>query len=277
MTPDTLLPDPPAGLSAEAQSRWRAVIADVVRAGRFDPDQLQTYCQVWARWREAETTIAKTGQLLKRPNGGVAPNPLIAISNQASSQVRALERQLGLSATPDAPRAGEPLSLRAYARRRGVSVEAVSRAVERGRLVESVVRVGGVPKIADPDLADDEWAANTDLSRAPADVKARGEVDNGGEAPADGEPTLATSSAREKHWKAQLAELQYKQRAGELVEAAAVTAAIAAEYLTVRTKLLGLPSKAKQQLPHLTLADLATLDAIVREALEALARGDGAA
>jgi hypothetical protein len=83
---------------------------------------------------------------------------------------------------------------------------------------------------------------------------------------------LATASAREKHWRAELAELNYKQRAGELVNAAEMTAAMADAFSTVRTKLLGLPSKAKQQLPHLTLAELATLDEIVREALEGLSQ-----
>jgi general secretion pathway protein A len=50
-----------------------------------------------------------------------------------------------------------------------------------------------------------------------------------------------------------------------------ITALIVDEYATLRTKLLALPSKAKQHHPELTLAQLATIDAIVREALEALA------
>lgn len=182
------------------------------------------------------------------------------------------------------PDRNEPLSLRAYAKRRGVSVEAVSRAISKGRLTASVVRVGGVPKIADPDLADQEWTANTDLSKAPGYVKARGGAGtpppaaqgDRGEAiepdpDAQGEATIATASAREKHWRSKLAELQYKQRAGELVNGAEMADRMATDYGTVRTKLLGLPSKAKQRLPHLTLADLATLDEIVREDLEELA------
>lgn len=68
----------------------------------------------------------------------------------------------------------EPISLRAYGRRRGVSVQAVSRAIATERLRESVVWRRGIPKIADPDLADREWTSNTDLSRAPDYVKARG-------------------------------------------------------------------------------------------------------
>lgn len=65
------------------------------------------------------------------------------------------------------------MSLRAYARRKGVAPSAVVNAVRRERLVKSVVYVKGQPKIADADLADAEWRQNTDLSRAPGFVKER--------------------------------------------------------------------------------------------------------
>jgi hypothetical protein len=190
-----------------------------------------------------------------------------------------------------------PMSVRAYARHRGSSHQAVLRAIARGRLSAALTTVDGVTKIADVALADQEWAATTDLSKAPDAVKVRAATmtvaytgveratampsslaTGGGYADIPVESTdatnLATASAREKHWRAELAELNYKQRAGELVNAADMTAAMADAFSTVRTKLLGLPSKAKQQLPHLTLAELATLDAIVREALEGLASDD---
>lgn len=191
-----------------------------------------------------------------------------------------------------ANRPAEPLSLRAYARRRGVSPEAVSRAIESGRLRASVTRHTGVPKIADPELADREWAANTDLSRAPDSVKAkaaaapaashlepqphggalkRNEALDPDEDAEDDEPTLADWSKEEKQWRAKTAELKYRERAGELVDAASVKAGFIDRITTARTRLLGIPSKAKQQLPHLTIADLEAIDGIVREALEALA------
>lgn len=57
-------------------------------------------------------------------------------------------------------------SLRAYARHRGVTLHAVQAAIDSGRLCESVTRdAHGVRKIADVELADREWAANT-LARA---------------------------------------------------------------------------------------------------------------
>jgi phage terminase Nu1 subunit (DNA packaging protein) len=171
----------------------------------------------------------------------------------------------------------KPLSLRGYAAHRkglglpGGSLQAVQRAIAGDRLRDSVVIVDGVKRIADPEAADREWAANTDLTKAPDCVKGMGDEDEGEEPQG---PSLSAASAREKHFKALLAELTYQQRAGELVNAAEMSAAMAEAFSLVRTKLLGLPSKAKQQLPHLTLGDLATLDAIVREALEGLARPD---
>lgn len=54
------------------------------------------------------------------------------------------------------------LTLTAYAARRGCSVKSVSRAIAAGRLVASVGRDDrGRPTIADPELADREWDANT--------------------------------------------------------------------------------------------------------------------
>ncbi len=54
-----------------------------------------------------------------------------------------------------------PISVRAYARRRGVSHTAVQRAIADGRLVRSVLRVGdGMAQIL-PTLADREWDRRT--------------------------------------------------------------------------------------------------------------------
>jgi phage terminase Nu1 subunit (DNA packaging protein) len=168
----------------------------------------------------------------------------------------------------------KPLSLRAYAAHRkglglpGGSLQAVQRAISGARLVDSVTVVDGVKKIADPEAADREWAANTDLSKAPGWVKdADGDREHGDE---DASP-LATASAREKHWKAELAELTYRQKAGELVDAGEVQAEITATFSTVRTNLLGVPNKVKQAHPDLELAVLATIDDAIREALEELA------
>jgi hypothetical protein len=85
--------------------------------------------------------------------------------------------------------------------------------------------------------------------------------------------TLAEASAQEKRWKAKTAELDYRERAGELVSAADVATRTGNLFTLCRTRLLGVPSKAKALLPHLTLQDIARLEDLLRESLEELASG----
>jgi hypothetical protein len=202
------------------------------------------------------------------------------------------------------------ISLSAYAKHRGVSKQAVSKAVERERLKQSVVIIDGRPRIANVELADREWAQNTDLSRAPGYVKARESsppsappvafapspeprapslqpdpsrpqqpsLPDGGAVhdPLDPEArwNLKDASSEEKKWKALLAQLEYKERDGELVPAKDVEVATAALFTNVRTKLLAVPGKARAAAPHLTLSDVALLESLIRETLEELSTMD---
>ena len=52
-----------------------------------------------------------------------------------------------------------------------------------------------------------------------------------------------------------------------------VEKAMADNYTIIRTKLLALPTRARQRIPHLTLEEVAILDELQREALEDLASG----
>jgi phage terminase Nu1 subunit (DNA packaging protein) len=154
-----------------------------------------------------------------------------------------------------------------------VSHVAVQRAIKAGRLSQSVVN----GRIVDPDLADREWESTTDLSKAPGYVRERADQR------AEQEPdvvmsahegmSLSEASAVEKIWKAKAAELKFRQEARELVPAKEVENRLTAVFHTCKTRLLGVPSRAKQSLPHLTVADIAALEALVREALEELSSG----
>lgn len=254
MTDEAQCPPPPEDLKPEAQARWRQVIPDLIGRGPVDLELLKSYCQVFARWRQAEDGIAKTGTLVTKPRGGVGANPLIAISNQAGAQARALEAKLGIARETTVAPLGVPISLRAYGKRRGVSGEAVSRAIKSGRLARSVTYVGNTPKIADQELADQEWEANTDSTR-------RG----------DDEGEWSGAAAREKHWRAELAEMTFRKRAGELVDAVATQAAFVELCTELRNKFLGLTNTIKQEHPETPREWLATLDRKVREHLEEIA------
>lgn len=191
--------------------------------------------------------------------------------------------------TPVTPVTGPLFSLRAYARHRNVSATAVHRAIESGRLSQCVVRdaAGKFRGIKDLELADREWAGSTDLTKAPTAVIERAE-DQQPQPPAEAASTdepsveqLAAASTvdpeklsplmRQKYWQAKTAELEYKKRIGELVDAKEVEARMIDEYSRCRTKLLGIARKAKAEMPELNHAQVLKIDNLVREALDGLA------
>lgn len=180
-----------------------------------------------------------------------------------------------------------PISLRAYAKHRGCSVQSVSKAVSSGRLVQSVVRVNGEPKIGDVASADAEWAANTDHTKAPGYVKERGLDPASAGLPSAAQEvkapppqrvkrvaavtTLSSAVAREKNARADLAELEYRTKAGALVSAAAVEAAWGDMVGEMRTGVLAVPSKFKALYPDLSRDQLTALTDLLCRALESLA------
>lgn len=183
------------------------------------------------------------------------------------------------------------MSLTAYAKRRGVSPVAVSKAVARGRLSASVVRdERGQPKIADPELADREWAANT-RSRtdfgdgdppiaaplaAPGDAtppRARAQLPDGVPDYNTSRARRAAAGARLETARADIAELDLAERLGRLVPADDARSAVIARYSLVKTRLLGVPSRFAQRMPELAATVEPVVDELIREALEELAAG----
>jgi hypothetical protein len=196
-----------------------------------------------------------------------------------------------------------PLSLRAYAKRRGCAVESVSKAVKTGRLSASVVRGPRGPAIADPELADREWEANTRPQTGRALEPASSARPAGPAQPdvADavrkfateaytvpdhlppGIPPLAVSLARKAHAaaraqeaRADLAEIDVAERRGRLIDADEARSAMIADYSVVKTQLLALPSLVAQRLPDIAGRVEPVVDAAIREVLEELA-ADGRA
>jgi phage terminase Nu1 subunit (DNA packaging protein) len=183
----------------------------------------------------------------------------------------------------------------------GVSKMTVSTACKPGgRLASFVIRseTGRATGIRDPEEARKYFHANTDLSEAPASVlvakaefAAREAEKRSAEENADDEdppeekrsaPKTATAfeeiadeSRRAKHWDAKLKELKYREAAGELVAAAGIEKKLADVFSAVRSKLLGVPSKAKQAMPdELTASMVTKIEDLIREALEELVPPD---
>jgi phage terminase Nu1 subunit (DNA packaging protein) len=84
-------------------------------------------------------------------------------------------------------------------------------------------------------------------------------------------PDYDESRARTEHLKAELLELERKQKEGVLIAAAEVEAKWVEIIVMARTKILGIPTKAKQRIPDLDVDAIGVLDDIVRETLEELA------
>lgn len=183
------------------------------------------------------------------------------------------------------------LSQRAFARHLGVSHIAVQRAIVTGRLARSVAKdAAGRWRIVDVALGEQEWTANGDMSRAPAAIKQResdrrsgGTVDVPVGATVDvdvlgtvpgGTLSLADATAQEKAWKARLAELQYREKSGALVDGRQVELKMVEVFTRCRTKLLGVPAKLKTSCPELTRAQLMAIDAAIRQACDELAVAD---
>lgn len=192
-------------------------------------------------------------------------------------------------------------TLRAYAKRRGVSLAAVQRAIAEGRLERSVGERKGRIAIADVELADAEWNERTRPARVdrPAQVAAARRVADeelaaGLEAlagprfdepePVDGDIPYhearrrrEVEAARREAIKRETEALELALRKGELIPADQARSDVVDLFTTVKTKLLGVAARVKQRLPHIAHEDVREIDSLVREALEDLASGGGTA
>ena len=186
------------------------------------------------------------------------------------------------------------LSVLAFARRVQVDEKAVRKAIKNGRLERSIGYENGRPVILDAEVAEREWNDNRDPSRVRSAQKSAPAGATGGESggsdpsghtgtktppkkPASNRPDarrgkttaderrlLIRAQRRREEMKNSILSRkfgpveEYKRRETERVTRA-------------KNQLLGVPSKAKQRLPHLTVADVSVLDTLIRECLTGLA------
>lgn len=192
------------------------------------------------------------------------------------------------------------MSLSDYARRKGVTVVSVSKAVKSGRLRQSVTRdERGQPKIADVEVADREWEANTRrrIDRPAAEPAAASRQGPARAAPAPAPSSAVQGAGRRRIQEADTDIPDYNAARARKEAAAAVKEAALAEmakielaelrrqvgrvadfrlrlvnaFTTCRTKLAALPSRARSRDPSLTVAQVALLESLIREALAELA------
>ena len=172
-------------------------------------------------------------------------------------------------------------NLSEYARLRGVSSQAVRYAIDSGRLKNSVRQKSNGKFEILPDIANIEWDANTDVtkqnnmknkpSRPTAFVKPGHQIRTG-----DNNPAIDFNNAKaQREWyMAELARLEFEQKDGKLIDAEEAKSAWFKIITETKTKFLALPTKARANLPHLTLGDVSVIERLVRESLEELANGE---
>jgi len=182
----------------------------------------------------------------------------------------------GHSKPAKAPKPSGPMSQRAYAEHRGCALSAVQRAIKTERLKLSLTKDSrGHWKIISPDVADREWEENT-RSGAVDDQPGPSTHDddfadmsfNEARRRREIETWLATKTKREAD------ELELGVRRGELIPIDEARQTVLDEYTAVKTKLLGIPTRLRQRLQHLTDLDIQVAEDLVREALEALSDGE---
>jgi phage terminase Nu1 subunit (DNA packaging protein) len=163
-----------------------------------------------------------------------------------------------------------PCGLNRFARWLGVSPAAVKKAIASGRLSRHVAArdARGRLRIYHPEQARVEWEQHT---RPRSDVILRPVGGNGHAAAAPS--ALALETLRERRARATTMEVALARLVKDLVPAREVELRWASVIVQTRTALLGIPSRYRARLPHLTAAEIAVLDGLIRETLTALADG----
>ena len=90
----------------------------------------------------------------------------------------------------------------------------------------------------------------------------------------EGLPDYTVSRARSEYEKANLLELDRKTKEGQLLRREDAELAWGGAVNIIRTRLLGVPSAAKQRIPHLEVEEVELITTLIREALDELAAGD---
>lgn len=140
------------------------------------------------------------------------------------------------------------MGLRQFARYRNISLRAVQKAIESGRLTPIIV---GGRRLIDPERAVLELDAKTRIS-----VDSKSSQD-----PPDPD-SYHQSRAQKEYYQAQLARLEYEKRMGELLEAEEVKQAIIKNVSITRETLLNIPDRIAPVL--LSQNDLHTVTEILR-------------
>jgi phage terminase Nu1 subunit (DNA packaging protein) len=183
------------------------------------------------------------------------------------------------------------MKVREYARHRGVSHTSIRKAILSGRLIASITYDDKKRPVVDRDKADAEWMPGAkemfNGGSTESNELKRNQIDHDDLPDADPDDPIERkriqkeTAKRKKELekakldheraKADLAQLEVDEKIGKLVDASQVKSKWVNLANIVRTKIMGIPSKARQRIPEISSEQYVVLEAIVRETLEDLA------
>ena len=100
LKPPPEVPRPPSILQGLARKEWRRIAPLLYDAGlltKIDATMLAAYCQVYARWCEAELEIRRTGTVIKSSKGQPMVSPFLKVANVSLQQMTRMLAEFGMS------------------------------------------------------------------------------------------------------------------------------------------------------------------------------------
>ena len=92
------IPSRPKWLTAEAKREWVRItkeLAAIDMLSKVDRAALTSYCQAWARWREAEKLLTKEGILIMSTKGTRMANPAVGVAVKYLTALKAFCGEFG--------------------------------------------------------------------------------------------------------------------------------------------------------------------------------------
>lgn len=90
----------PKWLEGEAKEEWKRIIKELGENSDLktvDLKALEGYVQSYSKWKQCEIILKEEGFVMACENGYLQQRPEVAISNKALADMRAFQKELGLT------------------------------------------------------------------------------------------------------------------------------------------------------------------------------------
>lgn len=98
--PESKIPRKPVVLQGKAATEWNRITKELNKIGlvsEIDRNALAAYCQVYARWCDAEKKLKTEGVIIESPNGYPIMNPWLSIANKCIDQIKSYMAEFGMT------------------------------------------------------------------------------------------------------------------------------------------------------------------------------------